>query len=53
MLGYLLEERLQKGEDLICLDEIKLGGGDFIDIGKPLHIGDVIPVIVKTLVFSN
>ncbi len=53
VLGYLLEDQLQNGKELICLDEIKLGGGDFIDIGKPLHIGDVIPVIVKTLVFSN
>jgi ethanolamine utilization protein EutA len=53
VLGYLLENRLEDGEDLICLDEIKLGGGDFIDIGKPLNIGAVVPVIVKTLVFSN
>jgi len=53
VLGYLLEDQLHKREELICLDEIKLGGGDFIDIGKPLHIGNVIPVIVKTLVFSN
>ncbi|MGB9791846.1 MAG: ethanolamine ammonia-lyase reactivating factor EutA [Thermacetogeniaceae bacterium] len=53
VLGYLLEQQFIKGEDLICLDEIKLSGGDFIDIGSPLPIGRVVPVVIKRLVFSE
>lgn len=55
VLGYFLEEYLEdkKRKSIICLDEIRLSGGEFIDIGKPLPLGEVIPVVVKTLVFAS
>jgi ethanolamine utilization protein EutA len=36
---------------LIAIDQIGLGEGDFIDIGRPMLDGRVVPVSVKTLVF--
>lgn len=53
VLGYFLQGYLGDRKDIICLDEIGLSGGDFIDIGKPLPWGEVIPVVIKTLVFSG
>jgi ethanolamine utilization protein EutA len=36
---------------LIAIDQIGLGEGDFIDIGRPMLDDRVVPVSVKTLVF--
>jgi ethanolamine utilization protein EutA len=38
---------------LITIDQIGLGEGDFIDIGRPLLDGRAVPVSVKTLVFTR
>lgn len=52
VLGQTIYQRLQFKKDIICLDSIKLENGDYIDIGSPVAKGAVVPVIVKTLVFS-
>jgi ethanolamine utilization protein EutA len=40
-------------ENVLSIDEISLGEGDFIDVGEPI-IGDpVYPVVVKSLVFES
>lgn len=36
---------------LVAIDQVGLGEGDFIDIGRPMLDGRVVPVSVKTLVF--
>ena len=50
-LGQALIRRI-KDRDVICVDGISCSDGDFIDIGEPLAHGKVLPVIVKTLIFS-
>ena len=35
------------------LDSVNINDGDYIDIGRPISKEDVVPVIIKTLVFSE
>lgn len=38
--------------DVICIDSVQVEQNDFVDMGKPLVDGLVIPVVVKTLIFG-
>ncbi len=51
-LGQRVLAELRGSRALVCLDEVPLSHGDFIDIGRPLMNGAVVPVVVKTLVFG-
>ncbi len=50
-LGQALAVRLPPDAKVLCIDRIRLGEESFLDIGTP--VGDAIPVVVKTLVFSK
>jgi ethanolamine utilization protein EutA len=50
-LGQLITIALPQTREVICLDRIKVKGGDYIDIGMP--VAGVIPVVIKTLVFNT
>jgi ethanolamine utilization protein EutA len=52
-LGYALRSRLDDGIKVVSIDGIKVDNGDYIDIGKPLAKGRVLPVVIKTLVFER
>ena len=52
VLGQSLIVRLPPGKKVLCIDSVDVGKGDYIDIGKPLGIGDSVPVVIKTLAFS-
>ena len=52
VMGQTLRSQLEFKKDVICIDTIKVENGDYIDIGRELVDGNVVPVIVKTLVFN-
>jgi len=37
----------------ISIDSINMIEGDYIDVGRPISQNDVVPIIIKTLVFSS
>ncbi len=50
-LGQALYLRSRRRQKIVCIDQIKVEQGDYMDIGEPLS-GEVVPVIIKTLVFA-
>jgi ethanolamine utilization protein EutA len=52
-LGQALRLRLIEKKEIICIDGIAAKSGDYLDIGKPLAQGRVVPVVIKTLIFNT
>lgn len=50
-LGQALALGLPKDAPVLCIDRIRVGEGDYLDIAAP--VAGAIPVAVKTLVFSK
>ncbi len=50
-LGQALRLQLAADMDVICIDQVVVEHGDYIDIGEPLN-DTMVPVVVKTLAFS-
>lgn len=53
VLGNSLAIETHMKKAIICLDSIHAEDGDYIDIGEPLAQGNVVPVIIKTLIFNS
>ncbi|MGO1818406.1 MAG: ethanolamine ammonia-lyase reactivating factor EutA [Senegalia sp. (in: firmicutes)] len=51
-LGQTIHRFLDYKKDIVCIDSVRVQNGDFIDIGKPLANGKVVPVVIKTLAFG-
>lgn len=51
-LGNFMKVYLRDKRPVICIDGIKVEQGDYVDMGKPIMNGLVIPVVVKTLLFG-
>jgi ethanolamine utilization protein EutA len=52
-LGGILKDELHVKEDVVVVDGIDVGDLDFVDIGRPMGISDIVPVTVKSLVFPT
>ncbi len=52
VMGQTLRSLLEFKKDVICIDTVSVENGDYIDIGRELADGNVVPVIVKTLAFN-
>jgi ethanolamine utilization protein EutA len=51
LVGGLMLEELGATFDLVAVDELELGAFDYIDVGEPLAVSGVVPVVIKSLVF--
>lgn len=51
-LGLCLRSILPKDKPVICIDSVSVDNGDYIDIGIPIAGGQVVPVVIKTLLFG-
>ncbi len=38
---------------VVCIDQITVKEGDYIDIGRPIASGTVVPVVIKSLIFET
>lgn len=53
IVGQMLRDELGVRAPVICVDQIALSDLDFIDIGAVVPEKSVVPVVVKSLVFSD
>ncbi len=53
LLGLYITRNTSIRQNLICLDELQLESGDFIDIGASLKETHVYPITIKSLVFNR
>lgn len=51
-LGQALERRCAGWPSIVCIDQVRVEHGDYIDFGEPIS-GRMIPVVVKTLAFHS
>lgn len=52
-LGGILKEELKIAPEIIAVDGIDVGDLDFIDIGVPMGVTEVIPVTIRSFMFPT
>jgi ethanolamine utilization protein EutA len=52
-LGHILEDELAIGRPVISLDGLQLREFDYVDIGEMIRPADVVPVVIKSLIFAG
>lgn len=50
-LGHILEDELKLLRPVISIDGVKLQEFDYVDIGKPVAPANVLPIVIKSLLF--
>ncbi len=53
ILGSLLTNAVTGDKKIISIDQINVKELDYLDIGEPLYGGTIVPVVLKSLVFSD
>jgi len=53
VLGQCVNSHTNRPLEMVCIDQLEVEDCDYIDIGKPLMNGRVVPVVLKTLVFNR
>ena len=52
-LGHILEHELNVRRGVLSIDGIQLREFDFVDIGEVIRPADVVPVVIKSLLFGG
>lgn len=50
-LGRIIRDEIAPGCDVVAIDGIRLQAFDYVDIGEPMPSANVIPVVIKSLLF--
>ena len=51
-LGEILRLELGVASDIISVDGVRLGAFDYVDIGELVQPTNVVPLVIKSLLFS-
>ncbi|MHA1220251.1 MAG: ethanolamine ammonia-lyase reactivating factor EutA [Candidatus Heimdallarchaeota archaeon] len=52
-VGNVMRRETELKKNIISIDELGLREGDYIDIGEPMANKQVVPVVIKTLIFES
>lgn len=53
IVGQVLQDEMRVVSPLVCVDQIELSDLDFIDVGQVVPEKQVVPVVIKSLVFGE
>ena len=53
LLGHILKDELRVARDVISIDGIQLRELDYVDIGEMMQPANVVPVVIKSLLFPG
>ena len=51
-MGQMIRQQPDLKRQVVAIDSIHVEDGEYVDLGKPMMNGMVIPVVVKTLIFG-
>jgi ethanolamine utilization protein EutA len=51
-LGRVIREETAPGADVVAIDGVQLKQFDYVDIGRVIEVTNVIPIIIKSLLFK-
>lgn len=51
-MGQMIQQQPDLKRQVVAIDSIHVEDGEYVDMGKPMMNGMVIPVVVKTLIFG-
>ncbi|MDE0382602.1 MAG: ethanolamine ammonia-lyase reactivating factor EutA [Defluviicoccus sp.] len=52
-IGHILKDEFDVGVDIVSVDGVELKDLDYVDIGAMIHPTEVVPLIIKSLLFST